>query len=89
MWWTEQEEVEFNDNDDDNDDGVDSREFWDYLWFDVFFISQNFVQFVKNFLLNLGMFSQEVQTPGHQRNKLKETKKIILINRLNTIIVSS
>lgn len=69
MWWTEQEEVEFNDKDDDNDDGVDSREFWDYLWLDVFFISQNFVQFVKNFLLNLGMFSQEVQTPGHHWKK--------------------
>jgi len=64
MWWAEQEEVEENDNDDDDDDEVDSREFRDYLWFDVF-ISQNFVQFVKNFLLNLRMFCQVVQTPCH------------------------
>ena len=64
IWWAEQEEVEENDNDGDNDDGVDSPEFWDYLWFDVF-VSQNFVQFGKYFFLDLWMFCQVVQTPSH------------------------
>ena len=67
MWWTDQEKEAGNDNDDDDDDDdnvCNSREFRDYLWCDVF-ISQNFVQFGKNVLLNLGMCCQVVQTPGH------------------------